>query len=116
MWSDGNPRSEVGMQGWVAAARRHSMTLQEIRGTGPLVSSLMGMDLCVGCCQMEFRERLSAKQIANHPFIISCRKWSAEMDMISDLAPLLRHMAPGYFRGPGSHEWMRTSFADQTPG
>ena len=31
------------------------------------------------------------------------------MDMISDLAPLLRHMAPGDFRGPGSHEWMMTS-------
>ena len=109
MWSDGNPRTEVGVQGWVAAARKHSMTLQEIRGTGPLVSGLMGMDLCVGCCRMDIRERLSAEQVANHPFIISCRKWSAEMDMISDLAPLLRHMAPGDVRGPGSHEWMMTS-------
>ena len=58
---------------------------------------------------MDIRERLSAQQVAKHPFILSCRKWSAEMDMISDLAPLLRHMAPGDFRGPGSHEWMMTS-------
>ena len=106
MWSDGDPLTEEGIEGWVAAARQHSMALQEIRGTGPLVSGLMGMDMCVGCCQMDIHERLSAKQVANHPFILSCRKWSAEMDMISDLAPLLPHMTPGDVRGPGSHEWM----------
>ena len=112
MWSNGDPRTEVGAQDWVAAARRHSTTLQEIRGTGPLVSGLMGMDMCVGCCRLDIGERLSAEQVANHPFIISCRKWSAEMDMISDLAPLLRHMSPGDVSGPGSHEWMMTSLPD----
>ena len=85
------------------------MSLQEIRGTGPLVSGLMGMDMCVGCCRMDIHERLSAEQVANHPFILSCRKWSAEMDMISDIAPLLLHMVPGDVRGAGSHKWMMTS-------
>ena len=37
-------------------------------------SGLMGMDMCVGCCQMDIKERLSAEQVANHPFILSCRK------------------------------------------
>ena len=58
---------------------------------------------------MDIHERHSAKQVANHPFILSCRKWSAEMDMLSDLAPLLPHMTPGDVRGPGSHEWMMRS-------
>ena len=31
------------------------------------------------------------------------------MEMISDLAPLQRHMLPGDVRGQGSHEWMMTS-------
>jgi len=94
---------------WVAAAKRHSMLLQKIQGTGPLVSGLMGMDMCAGCCQMEVHQRLTAKQTANHPFVLSCRKWSAEVEMISALAPLLRHMPPGDVRGHGSHEWMMTT-------
>ena len=68
MWSEGNPRTEIGMQSWVVAARQHSVALQEIRGTGPLVSGLMGMDMCAGCCRMDIRERLSAEQVANRPF------------------------------------------------
>ena len=67
------------------------------------------MDMCVGCVQMDIHERLSAKQVANHPFILSCRTWGPEMDMISDLAPLLPHMTPGDVRSPGSHEWMMRS-------
>ena len=31
------------------------------------------------------------------------------MEMISALAPLLRHMPPGHIRGHGSHEWMMTA-------
>ena len=34
------------------------------------------------------------------------------MDMLSDLAPLLRHMPPGDVKGPGSHAWMMTSLPD----
>ena len=109
VWSDGDPRIEVGAQDWVAAAKQHSMLLQEIRGTGPLVSGLMGMDMCAGCCQMEVHQRLTAQQTANRPFVLIFRKWSAEMEMISSLAPLMRHMPPGYVRGHGSHEWMMTT-------
>ena len=99
MWAESAPRAEAGIQDWVAAARQHSMTLQEIRGAGPLKWKLLGMDLCCGCCRMEISERFTAEQVANHPFILSCREWTAEMDMISDLAPLLRHMAPGDVKG-----------------
>ena len=109
MWAEGQPHNEHGIQRWEAAARQLSMSLQEIRGTGPLKSGLMGMDMCVGCCRMDHSERLSAEQVANHPFILSCRKWSAEMDMISNLAPLLRHMVPGDVNGVGSHAWMMES-------
>ena len=112
MWSDGNPHNAVGAQGWTDAARQHSANLQAIRGTGPLVPGLMGMDICAGCCQVDIHERLSAEQLVNHVFIMSCRTWSAEMDMISDLAPLLRHMLPGDGKGPRSHEWMVTSLPD----
>ena len=42
VWSEKDPKTEDGVQDWVAAAKRHSMILQEIRGTGPLVSGLMG--------------------------------------------------------------------------
>ena len=111
VWSDGDPRTEVGRPGWVEAARRHSQSLQEIRGTKPLVSGLMGMDFCVGCCQVETHERITAEQAANHPFILSDRKWGAEMEMVSDLAPVLEHMLPGDVRGHGSHEWMMTTLA-----
>ena len=109
VWSEADPLTEAGRQSWVDAATKHSETLQKIRGTGPLSLRLMGMDLCAACCRMDIHDRLSAEEAANHPFIISCRRWSAEMDMISDLAPLLRHMPPGDVRGPGSHEWMMTS-------
>ena len=112
MWSEGNPRTEVGMQSWAAAARQHSVALQKVRGNGPLVSGLMGIDMCCACCQQDISERMSAEQVANHPFIMSCRTWSPEMDMLSDLAPLLRHMPPGDVKGPGSHEWMMTSLPD----
>ena len=91
------------------AAKRHSLALQKIRGTGPLVSGLMGMDLCLGCCQMEVHGRLNAEQAANHPFILSLRQWSTEMEMISRLAPLLPHMLPGDVRGHGSYDWMMAS-------
>ena len=109
MWADGDMETEVGRQRWVDAAEQHSRNLQEIRGIGPLVSGLMGIDMCVQCCRIDYRERLSAEQVANHPFILSCRKWSAEMDMISDIAPLLPQLVPGDVSGPGSHEWMMTT-------
>ena len=109
VWSDGDPRIEVGARGWVAVAKHHSMLLQKVRSIGPLVSGLMGMDMCVGCCQMKVHQRLTAEQTANHPFVLSCLTWSAEIEMISGLAPLLRHMPPGDVRGHGSHEWMLTT-------
>jgi hypothetical protein len=77
--------------GW-RLRKHHSMSLQKIRGIGPLVPGLMGMDMCVGCCHMEGHQRLRAEQVANHPCVLSVRKWSAAMEMISDIAPLLRHM------------------------
>ena len=70
VWSDGDPRIEVGARGWVAVAKHHSMLLQKVRSIGPLVSGLMGMDMCVGCCQMEVHQRLTAEQVANHPFVL----------------------------------------------
>ena len=94
VWSDGDPRTEGGARKWVAVAKHHSMLLHKIRGTGPPVPGLMGMDMCVGCCQMEVHQRLTAEQVANHPFVLIFRKWSAEMGMISALAPLLRRMPP----------------------
>ena len=106
VWSDRDPRIEVGARGWVAVAKQHSMLLQKIRGTGPLVSGLMGMDMCAGCCQMEANQRLTAEQITNHPLIMSWRRWSADIEMISAIASLLRHMPPGDVKGHGSHEWM----------
>ena len=113
MWSAGNPRNDAGRQSWVAAARQHSELLQEIRGTRPLDAGLMGMDMCCGCCQADICKRLSAKEVANHPFITSCRTWSTEMEMISDLAPLLSRMPPGDVRGPGSHACMMTSLPER---
>ena len=110
--SEGNPRDENGIQGWQAAAMKHSQNLQDSRGTEPLVSGLMGVDMCVGCCRMDVCKRLSAEEVANHPFILSNRTWTPEMDMISDLAPLLLHMAPGDLWGPGSHEWMMTTLPE----
>ena len=53
MWADVDPRTDVGKQSWEAAARNHFMELRGIRGTGPLVSGLMGMDVCVELSEME---------------------------------------------------------------
>ena len=92
------------------AARRHRLALQKIRGTGPPVSGLMGVDLCLGCCQMEVPERLDTEQAAHHPFILSHRQWSTEMEMISRLAPLLPHMLSGDIKGHGSYDWMMASW------
>eukprot|EP00974_Lingulodinium_polyedra_P072368 7004114-Lingulodinium_polyedra.AAC.1 len=66
----------------------------------------MGIDVRFGCCQLEVGKRFTAEEVAKHPFIPSCRKLSEDMEMISDLAPLLHHMAPGDVRGHGSHEWI----------
>ena len=112
MQSEDSPLTEIGRDGWVAAAKQHSMAARTIRGRDKLDSENMGFDMCAGCCQIDIHERLSAAQVASHPFILSCRKWSAEMDMISSLARLLRHMAPGDFRGHGSHEWMMTTLPE----
>ena len=108
MWAGGNVRTEAGMQDWVNAARQHSEALQEIRGSGPLVSGLMGMDMCCGCCQVDISTRLSAKEVASHPFVTLLPR-SAEMDMVADLSPVLKHMIPGDVKGEGSHEWMMTT-------
>ena len=67
------------------------------------------MDLCLGCCQMEVSERRNAEQAANHPFILSLRQWSTEMEMISRLVPLLPYMLPGDVSGHGSYDWMMAS-------
>ena len=67
------------------------------------------MDIFVGSCQIEVHQRLAAEQVANHYFVLSFRKWSAEMDMISVIAPLLRHMPPGNDSGHGIHAWMMTT-------
>ena len=106
VWSNRDAGTEGGKRDWVAAAMKHSMMLQEIRGNKPLDSGLMGMDTCAGCCRMEANQRLTAEQVTNHPFIMSWRRWSADIEMISASAPLLRHMPPGDVRGHGSHEWM----------
>ena len=49
---------------------------------------------------------MSAEQAANHAFILSDRSWSAEVQMVGDLAPVLEHMLPGDVQGHGSHQWM----------
>jgi hypothetical protein len=45
--ADGDPRTEGGARNLVAVAKHHSMLLQKIRGIGPLVPMLMGMDMCM---------------------------------------------------------------------
>ena len=72
VWADGDPRTEAGVKKWVAAAEQHCQRLQEIRGNGPPVSGLMGIDFCRGCCQVNVQDRLTAEQAANHTFILSC--------------------------------------------
>ena len=73
----------VGLQDWVDAARRHSAAVQEIRGSGPLVSGLMGMDLCCGCCQLDISERLSAEQVTDHPFSTCHQEMSAVQEAMN---------------------------------
>jgi hypothetical protein len=67
VWSDGDPRTEVGARDWVVAAKQHGILLQEIRGTGPLVSGLMGMDICVGCCQMKYTSGSQPRKLRTTP-------------------------------------------------
>ena len=95
VWSNRDAGTAGGKRDWVPTAMKHSMMLQEIRGNKPLDSGLMGMDMCAGCCRMEANQRLTAEQVTNHPFIMSWRRWSADIEMISAIAPLLRHMPPG---------------------
>ena len=57
MWSNGNVKNQMGRQRWIAAAEQHSANLQEIRGTGPLVPRLMGMDMRAGSCQVDIIAR-----------------------------------------------------------
>ena len=76
--SHGDLRTTAGRRSWVDAATQHSAILQEIWGIGPLVPGLMGMDLRAACCRMDIHDRLSAEEAANHPFVISCRRWSAK--------------------------------------
>ena len=90
--------------GRLKAARQHSQQLQEIRGTGPLISGLLGIHFCVGCCQVQAHQRMSAEQAASHAFILSCRTWNAAIELVGDIAPVLEHMLPGDVRGHGSHE------------
>ena len=83
MWSKGDTNTEVGRQDWVDAAKRHSAAVQESRGSGPLVSGLMGMDLCCGCCQLDISERLSAEQVTDHPFSTCHQEMSAVQEAMN---------------------------------
>ena len=67
VWSDSDACTADGKRDWVAAAMKHSMMLQKIRGMGPLVLGLMGMGMCVGVARWKYASGSQPSKLRTTP-------------------------------------------------